>query len=356
MDLKKYMINTYPTVGPFEGVNAITDLLLEHQYLVVVDKEKFYGILTASDIVERPYRIVADCITKKQSVTAEDTIVDIFDKFLSNRSCALPVMDEDELVGVIEKVHIAKALENRVVELYDKSLISKKVKKYYLNNLSHEIRTPLNGIVGLLDILSSYDIEDTTYRDKDVFDVIKKSTDRFLKVMDDLVELSLLYAGEDVKISKTEIVVNEILAGLEEFFHQLPLPEDRKAKVICLNAGEVVSICTDGRRLRRIMFHLIDNAIKFSENNTAVYGFEMEPGEEDIRFFVRSEDSGIFKKNRERMFDLFDKQDKIGKELNSGLGIGLPLVKKLTELLGGQIYVESENSMITFFVKIPLKQ
>lgn len=355
MDLKKYMLSTYPTVGPFEGINAITNRLLEYQYLVVIDNDKFYGILTTSDVVERPYKIVADCVTKKETVSLKDSVADIFDKFLLNRSCALPVMNNNEFVGVVEKVHIAKALKNKVVELYDKSLISKRVKEYYLNNLSHEIRTPLNGIVGLLDILSNYDIEDTTYRDKDVFDVIKKSTDRFLEVMDDLVELSLVYAGESVKISKSDIVVNEILAGLEDFFHELPLPEDRKAKVLCLNAGEVVTVCTDGRRLRRIMFHLIDNAIKFSENNTAVYGFEIEPGEKNIKLFVRSEDSEIFRENRERMFDLFEKQDKIGRELNSGLGIGLPIVKCLTGLLGGQFSVESENNMVTFFVKIPLR-
>lgn len=331
MSLKKYILNTFPTVKPFEGINSIEKRLLKLQYLVVLDDDKkFYGILTIPDIIEHPHKIVIDSITPKQCLTVNDTIVTALDSFYSTMSFALPVMDGDRFVGVIEKNQIIKELETNVNDLYNKSLISQNAKKHFLNNLSHEIRTPLNGVLGFIDIIAHLDT-------------------------DDLVELSLINAGDKVIIEKAEVDIVKMLVELKEYFNELSFLQNKKNTVIYSNQESYLSIYTDGKKLKQILYHLLDNALKFSDDNTVFYGFEFKPNDKDIKFFVNNKSSKIPQKDIRKMFNIFEKQENIGSELNFGLGIGLPLVKNLTELLGGQITIESKTNEITFFIKLPIK-
>ncbi|MGD9977654.1 MAG: ATP-binding protein [Bacteroidales bacterium] len=358
MDLREYISNTYPTVGPFEGINSIENRLLKHQYLVVADQDKnFYGILTPSDIITHPHKIVVDCITRKKSLTVDDTAITTLEKFYSSQSPVLPVMNGNDFIGVIERNRVLKELEVKVNELYNKSLISQKAKIYFLNNLSHEIRTPLNSILGFLDIIANLNINDfTTEGNKNISNAVRKSAEHFLMVMGDLIELSLLHAGDEVCVNKENIDVVKILMELKDYFNELSLFQNKKVTVNYLNPESSFSIYTDGQKLKHILYHLIDNAIKFSEDNKIAYGFELKPNEKSVVFFVINKNSKIDQQDAMKMFEAFEKQEKIGSKLNFGLGIGLPLVKNLTELLGGHIKIESANNEIAFFVGIPIEQ
>jgi signal transduction histidine kinase len=357
MVLKNYLSNTYPTVEPFEGINTVENLLLENQYLVVVDNaNNYYGILTTSDIIKRPHKIVIDCVTKKESLEAVDTVAFALKKFYSSHSFVLPVMNGSDFIGVIEKNQILRELETKVNKLYDKSLISKKTKKNFLNNLSHEVRTPLNGILGFMDIIAQLNTDDFTIEKEYFSKSVKKSAAHFLMIMNDLVELSLSQAGDELNIRKDNVDIVKVLTELKDFFSELLLFQNRKTSVTYLNSESSFSIYTDGNKLKHILYHLINNAVKFSEGNKVTFGFELDTNEENISFFVKNKDSNIGQKDILKMFDVFEKQENIGKELNSGLGIGLPLVKNLTELLGGQIKVKTKNEEISFIVNIPFEQ
>ena len=356
MELGKYISEIYPTVDPFAGINSVEDLLLENQYLVVVDNDNnYHGILTTTDIIKRPHKIVIDCITQKESLEDVDTVASALEKFYSNRSFVLPVFNGSDFIGVIEKNQILRGLERKVNELYDKSLISEKAKKNFLNNLSHEIRTPLNGILGFIEIIAQLDTIDFT-TERDTFSkTIKKSADNFLLIMNDLIELSLLHAGDEVSVKKGNVDIVKILTELKDFFSELSWFQNKKATVIYLNSESSFTIYTDGKKLKHILYHLINNAIKFSEDNKAILGFELKPNQKNIRLFVKNRNSNIGQKDVQKMFDVFEKQENIGKELNPGLGIGLSLAKKLTELLGGQIKVESKNNNTAFLVNMPIE-
>jgi signal transduction histidine kinase len=357
MVLKNYLSNTYPTVEPFEGINSVENLLLENQYLVIIDNNSnYHGILTTSDIIKRPHKIVIDCVTQKESLEVDDTVASALEKFYTSHSFVLPVMNGSDFIGVIEKNQILRELEIKVNNLFEKLLISEKAKKNFLNNLSHEIRTPLNGILGFLDIISQLDTDDFTIEKEYFSKSIRKSADHFLMIMNDLVELSFFHAGEELSIRKSNVDIVGIFTELKDFFNELLLFQNRKATVIYLNSDSSFCIHTDGKKLKHILYHLINNAIKFSEDNKVTFGFELKPEEKNISLFVKNKDSNIGQKDVLKMFDIFEKQENIGKELNSGLGIGLPLVKNLTDLLGGRIKVETENKEISFFVNIPIEQ
>ncbi len=356
MDLKKYISDIYPTARPFEGINAIESKLLKYRYLVVVDDDKeFHGILTPCDIIEHPHKIVIDCITKKESVSFNDTTLTVLDKFRINQCFALPVFNENSFIGVIEKNRILSDLEFKINNLYNRSLLSQKAKTYFLNNLTHEIRTPLNSILGFIDIIANLNTDDLKSQNKQFSNIIKKSADRFLLVMDDLIELSLLHAGDDISIKKENVNIEKVFLELSDYFNELASLQNKKSTIIYANPDYSLCIFSDEKRLKHILYHLIDNAIKFSENNKVIYGYKLSDNKKHIEFFVMNESQEISEENRLKMFDIFDKQENIGNDLNFGLGIGLPLVKKLTEVLKGCIRFESNNNGITFFVDIPTR-
>ena len=357
MDLRKYISANYPTVKPFEGINSVEKSLLKYKYLVISDDDcNFYGILTTSDVIERPHKIVIDCVTKKESLMVSDSLTSALNKFYTNNSLVLPVMDGSDFIGVIEKNRVLKGLETQVNQLYDKSLISEKVKNNFLNNLSHETRTPLNGILGFLDIIEQFNTKDFTKKHETYSKLIKKSADHFLIIMNDLVNLSLLHSGDKLIINKDRVDIVKIFIELKDYFNELLFLQNKKATLIYSNSESSLSIFTDGKKVKHILYHLINNAIKFSEENKVTFGFELNSNDKNISLFVKNKDSKISQKDVLKMFDVFEKQENIGKEFNFGLGIGLPLVKKLTNLIGGQIEVETKNEEILFIVNIPIEK
>lgn len=354
MDLKKYVSDTYPTAGPFEGINSIESKLLKHRYLVVIDDDKkFHGILTPCDLIEHPHKIVIDCLTQKESIALNDTTLIALDKFRSTQCFALPVINEDNFLGVIEKNQIMSDLEFKINDLHNKSLISQKAKTYFLNNLSHEIRTPLNSVLGFIDIMAEFGSNNFEIQSEQISNIIKKSADQFLLIMNDLIELSLLHAGDGISIVKEKINIEKVFNELNDYFNELALLQNKRVTIIYSNPDCSQDIFSDVKKLKQILYHLIDNAIKFSENKV-IYGYKLSTDKKNIEFFVMNESPEISEENRLKLFDIFYKQENIGNNINPGLGIGLPLVKKLTEMLGGHINVESKHNEITFFVNIPI--
>ena len=121
------------------------------------------------------------------------------------------------------------------------------------------------------------------------------------------------------------------------------------------NPDDSQYIFSDEQKLKQILYHLIDNAIKFSADNRVIYGYELSPDKKNIEFFVINKNLNVLDKDSSKIFDIFEKQTNIGQDLNSGLGIGLSLAKGLTEMLEGNIRLESTGKEIKFLVNLPLR-
>ncbi len=354
MEIKNFITNKYPVVHYFSGVNAIEDIILKNEYTVVVDdNNKFQGILTSYDLIKKPHKIVADCLTETEHITNNDSIPSIIDKFNKSHCPALPLFSEDNFIGILEKRNIIDGLSIKINELHNKSLISERLKYNFLSNLSHEVRTPLNAILGFLDILLKLDKEEINIDRKECESIIKNSADRFLLIMNDLVDLSLINAGHKLDIKIKNVQIENIFSDLKEYFDTMSGVLNKHISIKYLNPGNPNEIFSDGEKIKHILYHLIDNAIKFSDDNSNIlYGHKIK--DDNIVFYVKNDGLPIPEDKRVKIFEAFERQENLNNELIAGLGIGLTLVKKLSELLGGEVNFISDKTQTTFFFTIPL--
>ncbi len=354
MEIKNYILKLYPTVHPFDGVNSIEEKLLEKGYLVVIDDNKFQGVLTPYDLIKHPHKIVIDCLIEKEHLFADETFISVLDKFNKNQCPALPVFQENKFIGIIEKHSLIDILEIRINELYNKSIISQKVKMSFLHNISHEIRTPLNGLLGFLEVISELAIEDFKTGGEEYYDIIRKSADKFLSIMNDLIELSLINSGDDIKVEKETVRIENIFSDLKEYFETITSVLNKNVSIHYANPDPSLIIISDEKKIKQILYHLIDNAIKFSDDNKVIFGYKIE--NQNIVFFITNKGAQINENKKKKIFEVFEKQNISNDECASGLGIGLPLVKKLSELLDGKIDFVTNETQTTFLCTLPLRK
>ncbi|NMB72462.1 MAG: HAMP domain-containing histidine kinase [Bacteroidales bacterium] len=354
MQIKDFLLDTYPVVSPYEGINVIQDKLVEERYLVVMDEKKnFYGILTPSDLVIRPHKLVIDCLCKKESISVEESVQQMIEKFYTSHAPALPLYQGETFLGILEGNNILNKMENKARELVDVSRISQNLKNEFLKNLSHEIRTPLNSILGFLEIISNLKLEKFKTDGEKYYSIVQRSADRFLLIMNDLMSLSLIHSGDNIKVERENVRIETIFADLKEYFEIEALYLKRELTIHFANPDSSFILYTDGGKIKHILYHLIDNAIKYSKGKSNVlFGYTLSANDSVVDFFVSNTGSHIPEAEKQKIFDIFEKTDK----LSDGLGIGLPLAKKLIGLLGGTIELISnkDEDKVTFKFSIPV--
>lgn len=343
MQLKRHIKPDFPVINPYSGVNSITDELFTYGYLAVIDENsKFWGILTPMDLLKRPHKIVADCLTLKDVLTDEDNIAQALEKFLANQSVALPFFRCNQLVGIVEKETLTKHILKSIDELFDKSEASNRLKKILLANLSHEIRTPLNSIVGFLELIEEITSDDTQYSHFSA--IIRKSAEHFLILMNDLIDLSLIQAGHSFNISTVPCQLSLIFKETEDLFIDHFLYSDKKDVLLLFNScHEEVIIQTDITRLKRILYHLIDSAIRALTKGKIEFGYGL-PENKQVRIFLKIY---IEEFADEKLTFLAIPGDNVNPEE----GISFRWIRELAKLLNGSLLYEeiSENQHNLYF-------
>lgn len=356
MEIKNYISSSYTTVNPFAGIGSIEKALLKNGYIVVINDDKnFQGILTPLDLIKRPHKIVIDCLTEKEHISADETIISVLDKFNKDHCPALPVFQENKFIGIVEKCNVINRLRIKTNELYNKSVTLQNIKESFLHNLSHEVRTPLNGLLGFLEIISKLDKEDIKAEGEEYYNIVKQSADRFLLIMTDLIDLALINYSDNIKVERENVRIENIFSDLKEYFETTMPLDNRNISLHYKNPDSSFMFFSDGKKIKHILYHLIDNAIKFSNgNNKVLFGYEIE--NQNIVFYITNNGTQITEDKKEKIFEAFEKKDNDSNELVAGLGIGLPLVKKLSELLGGKIDFMTNEAQTTFFCTVPIKR
>lgn len=353
MKIDDFVIGNYKTVPRYTAVSSIENELKKTGYMVVVDEENRYeGILTASDLAERPHKLVIDCITEKERIISEKPVMSIIEKFQEPNCVALPVFKDDDFLGIAERKQMFDALSDKIGELDRQARVSKKTKSAFLNSLAHEIRTPLNSILGFLELIGSVSADPDEFAQKDNLEYVKKSASKFLALMDDLIELSLIHAGEKIDIDSGSLSLSSFFRNMKLRF-SAPISKKKKpVRLILPETDDSLRIETDERRLTQIMFRLVENAVMHSEDGIVEVDYRFSSRQNSILFFVNNEVADI--DSPENLFNLFGNLPEKKCDKNSGIGTGLPLAKALTEKLGGFISINGNKNQLRLCVNLPL--
>lgn len=252
-----------------------------------------------------------------------------------------PIMNSEGVITsficIHEDITERKKMVEDLIEAKDKAQQSDRLKSAFLANMSHEIRTPMNGILGFLELLSDPDLGEDVKAG--YLDIVRKSGQRLLNTINDIIEISKIESG-DMQLCSEEINIRQFLSYYHDFF----LPQAR-AKDLLLDYVQgnthKETIFTDKNKLDSILTNLIKNAIKFTEKGKIEFGCEQKDNQ-TLQFFVKDTGKGIHPDKIDLVFDRFMQVDNLNTRGYEGSGLGLSITKAYVEHLGGKIWVESE--------------
>lgn len=231
-----------------------------------------------------------------------------------------------------------------------KSEESDRLKTAFLNNLSHEVRTPLNAIVGFSDLITSNKVKEDER--KRFGDIISRSSDQLMSLIDDILDMASIEAGE-VRVNPSRVNLEQVFSHIAGQFR---FKAERNNVVLETDLSEVSDpvIVTDETRLIQVLTNITGNAIKFSPDGRVVLSCAQR--EADYLFSVSDTGIGIPEDAREFIFERFRQAGPDVSKRFGGTGLGLSIAKSFVELLGGKIWVESEqNEGSVFYFTIPVR-
>jgi len=226
---------------------------------------------------------------------------------------------------------------------------SDRLKSAFLTNMSHEIRTPMNGILGFTELLKEPNLSSDDQQD--YIQTIQISGARMLNTINSIVDMSKIESGL-MKVDITETNINEKIEFTYKFFK--PEVEIKGLQFLVKNSlpSKEVIIKTDNEKVYGILTNLIKNAIKFTFEGSIEFGYEKKG--EYLEFFVKDTGIGIPQKQYQLIFERFRQGSESHNRGYEGSGLGLSIAKTYVEMLGGKIWVESEEGKgSTFYFTIP---
>jgi signal transduction histidine kinase/CheY-like chemotaxis protein len=264
---------------------------------------------------------------------AIETFADLTGMLLSRIDEENKVLKEQaRLESLLKELEIAK----------EKAEESDRLKSAFLANMSHEIRTPMNGILGFADLLKAPGL--TGDKQQEYIRIIEKSGVRMLTIINDIVDISKIEAGL-MKLTIHESNINEQLKYTYTFFK--PEAESKGIKLTYKYdpSTKDLVINTDREKVYSILTNLVKNAIKYTDSGSIELGCELiqrDNVRSVLRFHVTDTGIGIPADRQEAIFKRFIQADITDKAARQGAGLGLAISKAYVEMLGGQLWVESE--------------
>lgn len=243
-----------------------------------------------------------------------------------------------------------KQSEAELIRAKEKAEESDRLKSAFLANISHEIRTPMNGILGFVDLLKTPEL--STENQQEFIEVIDQCAERLLVVIDDLIDISSIEAG-DISLRVNDVNLNKLIVDLYWQFKPNFSSKNLSFSYCTGLPDEDCIVQTDRDRLNQILTNLIRNGLKFTDEGRVEFGYSAY--DSTLLFFVKDTGIGISEEKKEIIFERFMQGSMSYNRDYEGAGLGLTISKAFVELFGGKIWLDSElNKGTTFWFDIPL--
>ena len=254
----------------------------------------------------------------------------------------MEVTNRDELGDLGTRVN---QMNDELQRVYGELETASRHKSEFLANMSHELRTPLNAILGFSQVLEKRLFGELNEKQGEYVEDIRSSGNHLLSLINDVLDLSKVEAGQ-IELEVAPFSLREAVErGIVMVRERASKNEVALAAEI---APEVQVVTADERRIRQVLFNLLSNAVKFTPAGGRI---EVSAARVDGQIHVAVADNGpgIAPEDRDRIFEEFQQTD-AGAQQHEGTGLGLALSKRLVELHGGRIWVESELGAGSRFV------
>lgn len=363
LDFQKTLLDTIPNPifykndnGQFTGANAAFESVVGLTPDEIIGKSPFD--IDRPDLAERydPQDRAVGMGKRRYSYETQKTFADGKKHHVMIEKAQFENADGKTtgVAGVIVDITRLKEAEQELQIAKEIAESASQAKSSFLAAMSHEIRTPMNGVTGMVELLEKTHLE---REQRNMLRTVRESAEALLRIIDDILDFSKIEAGR-MDLENVPVSLPAIINGVADTLAPSVKKRGRDVSFISFADPNCPDwVLSDPVRLRQILMNLAGNAVKFTEAGKVVIAVEKVDTKNDniiLRFRVSDTGIGISKDNQQKLFEAFTQAEGTITRRFGGTGLGLSISRRLVDLMGGRIGVESELGQgATFWFEIP---